>query len=233
MGLPIIQHPTFGLTIPSTKEEIRYRPFLVKEEKILLVAQQTGQPDEFIKAMLQVINNCVIEYSNVDKLASFDIEYIFLKLRANSVSTLAKLQVWDTDLEDYQEVEVDLDKVECEGEIPNNVVDIGEEVKLELRPPSFTDLLVLDDNDQMSDSIDMVAKVITKIYEGEEVYELKDFSDEEQGEFINSLPADTFQQIQDFLKGLPAVSMEVPYKIKLNGKNKNKKTVLKGLNDFF
>ena len=59
MGLPIIQHPTFGLTIPSTKEEIRYRPFLVKEEKILLVAQQTGQPDEFIRAMLQVINkNC-------------------------------------------------------------------------------------------------------------------------------------------------------------------------------
>ena len=85
----------------------------------------------------------------------------------------------------------------------------------------------------MADSVDMVTKVITKIYEGEDVYELKDFSEEEQIEFINSLPADTFQTIQNFLKGLPAVSMEVPYKIKLNGKNKNKKTVLKGLNDFF
>jgi hypothetical protein len=232
MGLPIIQHPTFGLTIPSTKEEIRYRPFLVKEEKILLVAQQTGQPDEFIKAMIQVLNNCTMDYS-VDKLASFDIEYMFLKLRASSVSTLAKIQVWDDETEDYVQIEVDLDKVECSGEIPANIIDVNDDVKLQLRPPSFTDLLVLGDNDQMSESIDMVTRVIEKIYEGEEVYELKDFSEEEQTEFINSLPAEAFQNIQNFLTSLPSVEMEVDYKIKKNGKNKNKKTVLKGLNDFF
>tara|TARA_X000001388_G_scaffold25780_1_gene18016 strand:- start:8989 stop:9687 length:699 start_codon:yes stop_codon:yes gene_type:complete len=232
MGLPIIQHPTFGLTIPSTKEEIRYRPFLVKEEKILLVAQQTGQPDEFIKAMIQVLNNCTMDYS-VDKLASFDIEYMFLKLRASSVSTLAKIQVWDDETEDYVQIEVDLDKVECSGEIPTNIIDVNDDVKLQLRPPSFTDLLVLGDNDQMSESIDMVTRVIEKIYEGEEVYELKDFSEEEQTEFINSLPAEAFQNIQNFLTSLPSVEMEVDYKIKKNGKNKNKKTVLKGLNDFF
>ena len=233
MGLPIIQHPTFGLTIPSTKEEIRYRPFLVKEEKILLVAQQTGQPDEFIRAMLQVINNCMIDYDKVDKLANFDIEYIFLKLRGNSVSTLAKIQIWDDDVEEYVQVEVDLDQVEVKSELPDSLVDVSEDIKLQLRPPSFPDLLVLEDNDTMADSVDLVVKIIDKVYSGDEVYELKDFSEEEQVEFINSLPADTFQQIQTFLKELPAVSMEVPYKIKLNGKNKNKKTVLKGLNDFF
>lgn len=232
MGLPVIQHPTFGLTIPSTKEEIRYRPFLVKEEKILLVAQQTGQPDEFIKAMLQVLNNCTIDYS-VDKLANFDIEYMFLKLRANSVSTLAKLQIWDEEIEDYVPVEVDLDKVECSGDIPKNIIDVNDDIKIELRPPSFTDLLVLGDNDQMSESIDMVARVIQRIYQGEEVFELQDFSDEEQADFVNSLPAETFQNIQSFLTGLPSVQMEVDYKIKKNGKNKNKKTTLKGLNDFF
>ena len=232
MGLPVIQHPTFGLTIPSTKEEIRYRPFLVKEEKILLVAQQTGQPDEFIKAMLQVLNNCTIDYS-VDKLANFDIEYMFLKLRASSVSTLAKLQIWDEEIEDYVPVEVDLDKVECSGDIPNNIIDVNDDIKIELRPPSFTDLLVLGDNDQMSESIDMVARVIQRIYQGEEVFELQDFSDEEQADFVNSLPAETFQNIQSFLTGLPSVQMEVDYKIKKNGKNKNKKTTLKGLNDFF
>jgi hypothetical protein len=232
MGLPVIQHPTFGLTIPSTKEEIRYRPFLVKEEKILLVAQQTGQPDEFIKAMIQVLNNCTMDYS-VDKLASFDIEYMFLKLRASSVSTLAKLQIWDEEIEDYVPVEVDLDKVECSGDIPNNIIDVNDDIKIELRPPSFTDLLVLGDNDQMSESIDMVARVIQRIYQGEEVFELQDFSDEEQADFVNSLPAETFQNIQSFLTGLPSVQMEVDYKIKKNGKNKNKKTTLKGLNDFF
>ena len=94
-------------------------------------------------------------------------------------------------------------------------------------------MLVLGDNDQMSESIDMVTRVIEKIYEGEEVYELKDFSEEEQTEFINSLPAEAFQNIQNFLTSLPSVEMEVDYKIKKNGKNKNKKTVLKGLNDFF
>ena len=232
MGLPVIQHPTFGLTIPSTKEEIRYRPFLVKEEKILLVAQQTGQPDEFIKAMIQVLNNCTMDYS-VDKLASFDIEYMFLKLRASSVSTLAKLQIWDEEIEDYVPVEVDLDKVECSGEIPTNIIDVNDDIKIELRPPSFTDLLVLGVNDQMSESIDMVARVIQRIYQGEEVFELQDFSDEEQADFVNSLPAETFQNIQSFLTGLPSVQMEVEYKIKKNGKNKNKKTTLKGLNDFF
>ena len=232
MGLPVIQHPTFGLTIPSTKEEIRYRPFLVKEEKILLVAQQTGQPDEFIKAMIQVLNNCTMDYS-VDKLASFDIEYMFLKLRASSVSTLAKLQIWDEEIEDYVPVEVDLDKVECSGDIPSNIIDVNDDIKIELRPPSFTDLLVLGDNDQMSESIDMVARVIQRIYQGEEVFELQDFSDEEQADFVNSLPAETFQNIQSFLTGLPSVQMEVDYKIKKNGKNKNKKTTLKGLNDFF
>ena len=146
MALPQLNDlPKYDLVIPSTKESVTFRPFLVKEQKVLLMALEAGDDKQILRAILDTIAHCLEEKMNVDKLATFDIEYIFLKLRANSVSTLAKLQVWDTDLEDYQEVEVDLDKVECEGEIPNNVVDIGEEVKLELRPPSFTDLLVLDD----------------------------------------------------------------------------------------
>jgi len=87
MGLPIIQHPTFELTIPSTKQEIKYRPFLVKEEKILLLAQSGDNVKDMIKAIKQILNNCIVEGDvNLNQLPSFDIEYMFLQLRANSVN---------------------------------------------------------------------------------------------------------------------------------------------------
>ena len=127
MGLPILKHPTFELMVPSTKQTLKYRPFLVKEEKILLLAQQGGTANDLIRAINQIIEACV-EDVDVNKLASFDTEYIFLQLRANSVSELAKINIQDEEIDDWVEVEVDLHDVIVPEIETDNKVELADNV---------------------------------------------------------------------------------------------------------
>tara|TARA_B100001778_G_scaffold160599_1_gene131937 strand:+ start:806 stop:1507 length:702 start_codon:yes stop_codon:yes gene_type:complete len=232
MGLPKIDHPTFDLTVPSTQENIKYRPFLVKEEKILLMAQESGQPNVFVDAITQVLNNCVVDY-DVSKLTSFDTEYLFLKLRANSVSDLAKVNIYDDETENYEEVEVDLNSVECALTEQESLIKLNDLVAIEMRYPSYDDLMGMEADSGLETSLEMISRCIDKVYNDEETLDMKDFTQEEQEEFINSFPADAFAQIQKYFEDMPKVSMEVKYKIKVDGKQKTKKKVLQGINDFF
>tara|TARA_R110000744_G_scaffold109764_2_gene207313 strand:- start:30 stop:731 length:702 start_codon:yes stop_codon:yes gene_type:complete len=232
MALPKIEHPTFGLTIPSTQEEIKYRPFLVREEKILLMAQESGDPDQFITAISQVLNNCVYDY-DVSNLTSFDTEFLFIKLRANSVSDLAKISIYDEEADKQVELEIDLNLVECIGEEDNNsLLKLNDDISFEMRYPKYDDLKNIESSG-METSIEMITKCIGKIYNGEETLELADYSTEEQEEFINSFPSDSFAGIQKFFEKMPKVKLEVSYKVKIDGKTKTKKRVLEGINDFF
>ena len=232
MGLPKIDHPTFDLTVPSTQENIKYRPFLVKEEKILLMAQESGQPNVFVDAITQVLNNCVVDY-DVSKLTSFDTEYLFLKLRANSVSDLAKVNIYDDETENYEEVEVDLNSVECALTEQESLIKLNDLVAIEMRYPSYDDLMGMEADSGLETSLELISRCIDKVYNDEETLDMKDFTQEEQEEFINSFPADAFAQIQKYFEDMPKVSMEVKYKIKVDGKQKTKKKVLQGINDFF
>ena len=236
MALPKIEHPTFGLTIPSTQEDIRYRPFLVREEKILLVAQESGDANQFINAINQVLTNCVFDY-DVTKLTSFDTEYMFLKLRANSVSDLAKINIYDEDTETHVPIEVDLNLVECVNDVKDPVIKINDLISIEMRYPRYVDLASIEQESGLETSMEMISKCITKVYNStvqqEETLELSTYSTDEQEEFINSFPADSFALIQKFFEDMPKVKLEVSYKIKINGKTKTKKKVLEGINDFF
>ena len=232
MGLPILKHPTFELMVPSTKQTLKYRPFLVKEEKILLLAQQGGTANDLIRAINQIIEACV-EDVDVNKLASFDTEYIFLQLRANSVSELAKINIQDEEIDDWVEVEVDLHDVIVPEIETDNKVELADNVFIELRYPRYVDMMRLDEDDELNTNIEMIAMCIDKVYEGEEVMEMSSFSKEEQEVFINSFSADAFAKVQEFFVYMPKVSMEAKYKIKVDGKNKTKKRKLEGINDFF
>ena len=234
MGLPKLEHPTFELEVPSTKEVVKYRPFLVKEEKILLIAQQSGEPKDFISAIQQVLNNCMMDY-DCTNATNFDTEYMFLKLRANSVSDLAKIMVVDEETDEDVEVEVDLNEVEVKmPEEVNNLVNLNDDVSVELRWPRYTDILKMQDIDNDDATTDLVAMCIDRVYNGEEVLDMKDFTKEEQDEFINSFPADAFMTIQEYFENMPKVSQEIKYKIKTEeGKQKTKKKLLEGIEDFF
>jgi len=141
MALPIMKHPTFELTIPSTKATLKYRPFLVKEEKILLLAQGSTKSKDLILAVKQIVNNCILEGDiNIDSTPTFDLEYIFLKLRANSVSDIAKFNMTEDDGEESK-VEIDLNEVEVQHtENHTNMVALGNNVSLEMKYPSYTTL---------------------------------------------------------------------------------------------
>ena len=233
MSLPKIDHPTFELTVPSTKESIRYRPFLVREEKILLMAQESGEANDFINAITQVLTNCVYAY-DISNLTSYDTEYLFLKLRGNSVSDLAKLSILDDEDEDYHEIEINLADVECPILEIDPMIKLNDNVHVEMRHPKYTDLLEVDMDSGLETSIELISKCISKVYSGDETLEMKDFTADEQEEFINSFPSDSFNAIQKFFESMPKVSMQVKYKIKgKNGKQKTKTKLLEGINDFF
>tara|TARA_R100001377_G_scaffold66106_1_gene41384 strand:- start:267 stop:968 length:702 start_codon:yes stop_codon:yes gene_type:complete len=230
MALPIMKHPTFELTIPSTKATLKYRPFLVKEEKILLLAQGSTKSKDLILAVKQIVNNCIIEGDiNIDSTPTFDLEYIFLKLRANSVSDIAKFNMTEDDGEESK-IEIDLNDVEVQHtENHTNMVALGNDVSLEMKYPSYTTLSNIKSEEAVDVTFEMIEMCIDKVVQGEEVMELKDFSKAEVKEFLDSLTSQNFRDIQKFFDEMPKLQHTVEYKV---GK-KTKSRTFTGLADFF
>ena len=233
MGLPIQQHPTFSLTLPSSQQTIIFRPFLVKEEKILLIAQSGGDQAEIVRAIKQVISNCIIsEGVNVDQFTTFDLEYFFIKLRAKSVQNVIELQYKDNDDGKIYTVEVDLDLVEVKR-------DREASDKVEVSPTSgihlhYPRLSIMDDVKDIDNAVDfnfaIMQACIKSIYEGDITYNPADFSAEELREYLDSLDVKTYQNIQAFIEAMPRVEHIVQY---TNSNGKEVKIVLKTLTDFF
>lgn len=231
MALPKIDQPLFDLIIPSTGKKIAFRPFLVKEEKILLIAQSGGD-GEMVRAIKQIINNCVIEDINVDDLATFDLEYMFLKLRAKSVNNLIKLSYRDNEDEELYDFEVDLDKIEVE--MPkdiNSKIKINETVGMTMKYPSAG---ISDKISEFENEVELLTFFITNcidtIYDEETVYVASDYSAKELNEFLDSLDVSTFDKIREFFEKIPKMRHVINYTNKLG----NERTIeLSSIRDFF
>ena len=224
MGLPIIQHPTFELTLPSTGEKLRYRPFLVREEKILLLAQSSTEVKDMFIAIEQVLSNCIQDY-DVKKFTTFDTEYVFVNLRANSVSDMATLKILDEETEEYIDVQVNLNDVKCDNPESTSLIKINDEIQVQLRYPTYTDILETSD-----DIMETITKCVDKIYMANgDVLDSKDHSDEEMSEFVNSLPSASFNEMQAFFNNMPSIYLDIEYKVK----RKTKTKTLRGIADFF
>lgn len=233
MALPKINYPIYDLTLPSTKQAIKYRPFLVKEEKILLAAQVSGETADVVNSIRQVINNCILtENVNIDSLTTFDLEYLFIKIRAKSVNNVITLAYRDLDDDKRYEVEVDLDTIEIK-EDPNhtNKIDIGNGYGLIMKYPSAdiaTSVKILDG--EMDVFFEVLKGCIEAVYDSENIYKASETSAEELDEFIQSLDVNTFKKIQDFFTTMPKLYYEVKY---TNSLGKEKVIPLTTLNDFF
>jgi len=231
MALPKIDQPLFDLIIPSTGKKIAFRPFLVKEEKILLIAQSGGDGD-IIRAIKQIINNCVIEDINVDELATFDLEYMFLKLRAKSVNNLIKLSYRDNEDDELYDFEVDLDTIEVE--MPkdiNSKIKINETVGMTMKYPSAG---ISDKISEFENEVELLTFFITNcidtIYDEETVYIASDYSAKELNEFLDSLDISTFDKIREFFEKIPKMRHVINYTNKLG----NERTIeLSSIRDFF
>ena len=233
MSLPTINVPTYELEVPSTKDKVTYRPFLVKEEKILLLANESGEETDIINAIKQIINNCTYEKVDVEHFALFDLEYVFLKIRSKSVGEITNLRLLcQDDGETYANVEVNLEeiKVHFPKEHTNNL-QLTDQIGILMRYPQFNLVRISTEGSDTEYIFRMIKECVSQIYDGDTVHERADFNDKELDDFLESLTSDHFKLLQGFFETMPKLQHEVKFK---NPKTKkNNKLMLEGLNSFF
>ena len=237
MTLPSIETPRYELTLPSTDKVIKYRPFLVKEEKILLVAMESNDNKEILNAIREILTACTYEEIDVNTLPIFDIEFIFLQIRSKSVGEVSKVKLLcPDDKETYADVEIDLTKVnvQVDDAHTNNVV-IDENRKLGIvfnYPTLEMTKAGFNVTDTDIDSLfEIMANSINHIYEGDKIYPSKDSTKEEMKKFLEGLPQTAFNTIKTFFETMPQLRHSVEVE---NPKTKVKSTiVLQGIRDFF
>jgi hypothetical protein len=231
MALPKINHPIFKLNIPSTKKDSRFRPFLVREEKILLMAKTVGTESDIILAIKQIVNNCSIDELDVDKLTIFDLEYLFLKIRSQSVNNMVDVSYKDFEDEKIYDFKINLEEVTVKypEKIDNNIK-IGKDSGIIMKYP---DAALYEDKDFLNsdDSFyQLIIRCVDKIYDKEEVHDTKNYSLKEIEEYIEDLNVGVFENVRDFLLNQPKLSYTIRYKNSLG----NDRTIeLNTLTDFF
>ena len=236
MALPKLTTPTYELEIPSTDAKIKYRPFLVKEEKILMMAMESKASSDITQAVKDIVTECTFNKVKIDDMPMFDVEYIFLQIRAKSVGEISKLKLLcPDDKETYADVEVDLNEVKVQvGDNHTNKIDLGNDMGMIMKYPSidsFSDSGIKDINP--GNMLEVIGNCILQIYEkkGEKVYETKDQTKKEVEEFIESLNTKQFKDVQQFFETMPKLKHEITI---TNPKTKvENKITLTGLNDFF
>lgn len=240
MALPINSTPIYNMTIPSTKKSVRFRPFLVKDQKALLIAQQSEDQIVMVDTLKEIIKSCISDPIDVDKLAIFDIEYIFIKLRSKSVGeTVDIILSCDEDHGENNknaklEHRVDLSSIEVvEKEGHSNKIELFGDVGVVMKYPSINTIKQMQRFNQVNpeDSFKLVLSSIDYIYDSNETYYVKDQTENEVMEFINNLTAEQFGKIQKFFDTMPKISHSIDYSCPVC--NKAHHVVLEGMESFF
>ena len=236
MALPKLDVPIYEMTVPSTDEKIKYRPFLIKEEKILLIAMESGANEDVIQAVKQIVSECTFNKLKLGNMPMFDVEYIFLQIRSKSVGEVSKLKILcRDDGETYANVEVDLTEIEVQvNDDHTNKIELTDEMGVMMKYPTIDSFSVAGISDITAENmLDVIVACIDKIYDkkGEEVYDSKDSSKKELMDFVEGMNTTQFQDVQAFFDSMPKLRHEITV---VNPKTKVKNVVaLSGLNDFF
>jgi len=236
MALPKLTTPTYELEIPSTDEKIQFRPFLVKEEKILLIALESDKPEDIIEAIKTIVSECTFNKIDISTMPMFDVEYIFLQIRAKSVGEVSKLKLLcPDDKKTYADVKVQLDDVKVQVEEGHtNKINLGDGKGMIMTYPNIdtfktTGLTTINAHNML----EVISSCILQVYEedGKKVYESSDQSKKELTDFIEQLNTKQFQDVQKFFDTMPKLKHTI--KVKNPKTKKESDIVLVGLNDFF
>mgnify|MGYP005992429169 FL=1 len=236
MALPKLTTPTYELEIPSTDEKIKYRPFLVKEEKILMMAMESKSSADITQAVKDIVMECTFNKVDISNMPMFDVEYIFLQIRSKSVGEVSKLKLLcPDDKKTYADVELNLTEVKVQvGEDHTNKIELENGMGIIMTYPtidSFSESGIKDIN--ASNMLDVISNCILQIYEknGEKTYDPKDQTKKELTDFIEQLNTKQFKEVQKFFETMPKLKHDITIK---NPKTKKEsKITLTGLNDFF
>ena len=238
MVLPKISVPTYELELPSTGQTIKYRPFLVKEEKLLVIALESEDTKQITNAIKTVIKNCVeTKGVKVEILPTFDIEYLFLNIRAKSVGEEIDINVICPDDEETSvPVKIDVDEIKVQKN-PNhtNKIKLDDSLMMEMKYPSLDQFIKnnfdISNNNAMEQSFELVASCVDKIYNEDEVWDASDVTKKELMEFLDQMNTTQFKEIETFFETMPKLS----HKIKVKNPNTGfeNEVVLEGLTSFF
>jgi len=238
MALPILETATYELTLPSKDVKVKFRPFLVKEEKILLQALESGSNKEMTSALKQIVHACTMGAIDINTLPIFDVEYIFLQIRAKSVGEITKLKLLcPDDKKTYAEVEIDLSKVEVhvdENHSNNIVVDEKKKIGLIMSYPTINSVDPEENNTKgmkTKQMFDMLANTVYQVYEGDKIHAAGDYTKEEMHKFLESLDSKAYRKINEFFDTMPKLKQDIELE---NPTTKVKsKLTLQGIADFF
>jgi hypothetical protein len=238
MPLPKVSTPVYEMEIPSLKKVIKYRPFLVKEEKILIIAMESEDPKQITEAVKNVINNCILTKGiKVDTLATFDIEYLFLNIRGKSVGETAEVLITCPDDGQTQvPVSINLDEIQVkESDDHNRNIQIDENLSIRMRYPSIQEFIknnfIRNDEISIDDTFGVIISCIEQIYNEEESWATSDCTKKEITEFLESLSSKQFKKIEKFFETMPKLTHVIEVTNPNTGKEN--KIVLEGLTSFF
>lgn len=233
MSLPKINFPTYELEVPSTKDKITYRPFLVKEEKILLLAMEESDEAHIARALKQIVANCTFDSLDVNTMPLFDLEYIFLNIRAKSVGETADLKLLcPDDNKTYAEVSLPLNEVKVEfSKDHTNEIKITDDITIIMAYPTYELLGMNQDEMTMEKTFKLIEDCTARVIDDETIYERADFNSEDLREFYDSLSSQQFLEVQKFFETMPRLRHKIEV---INPKTKKKnKITLEGLQSFF
>ena len=239
MPLPKINTPTFELVLPSTGKKIKYRPFLVREEKILIMAMESNNTNQITDAIVQIMNDCIITRGiKVEKLSTFDIEYLFLNVRAKSVGETVEVNVTcPDDGETSVQMEIDIDSIKVQkNKGHRNTIKLDKDLSMKLRYPSLDQFVESnfdadEEGSNVSQSLSMITSCIDMIYNEEESWNASDSTQKELEEFIEQLNTKQFKEVENFFTTMPKLSHTI--KVKNPNTDVESEVVLEGLGAFF
>lgn len=245
MALPKIKSPIFELKLPSTGKSIKYRPFLVKEQKLLLMALESEDPEEMFRAIKQIINNCAIDEINVDDLPMFDLEYFFLRLRAKSIGETIELKLKHNEEKNSKGDEckhvtpLTLNLLEVEVQKEGNhtnkiIIDEESKVGVVLNYPTVSlanKLQKLGTQNQIDSIVSVIVQSIDYIFDAENVYPAKETSTDELLTFVNDLSQEQFGKLAQFFNTMPKLKHTIKWKCQ--GCGTSDKIEMEGMANFF
>lgn len=235
MALPKLNSaPVYEMTIPSSGKGVTYRPFLVKEQKNLLIAFEAQNRRDIVRAIVRTIESCV-ENELDESLTTFDIDYMFTKIRSKSVGETSKITIPCEHCETRNEVSVELDSVEVKGDVVDDIIQLTDDITIKMKYPTYEEFL---SNQNLSESptmtetlIQLIITCMDSVMTEDEKFLVKDETNEDIQAFLESMTTDQFEKISDFANNIPTLSQEVVFTCS-SCETENKKT-LRGLDDFF
>lgn len=235
MALPKLNDkPKYELIIPSSKQNVKFRPYLVKEEKVLMMALESQDKAASLNAVVDTISSCVQDEFDSSKLTLFDIEYMFIMIRSKSVGEVSQLGIKCKQCEKTNEIAVRLDDIEVKQDrIVEKDIKLEENITLSMKYPNFNDVLKFEDNNltETEKTFMLIGKCMESIETEEENIMLKDVSDTEVNDFIESLNTEQFTKVKEYVENMPRVEKEI--KFVCGGCETENTMVLSGIDDFF